>query len=270
MPAASPEKCRALLACVRPDAGAPADRATREAFHRLEADASLQETFAQQQEFDRDIGALVRQIPLPASFDAQLGASFERAMSESTSSRQMLCHPALWAALFSILFLLGWGGVVLYQRLQGFPGDDAVIRLVTSVSANAGNQRLEPLATECDNLGDTLFLKYGLDDYSVPRAFGGYLAVGYRVFFSNSFPVAQVKVREHDLTFLIFRSEQQGVEVKPAGAWKYLAGDEWAAAVQVRENICFVVACRGGKTQLKQYLAAAESTEAARGWSASR
>lgn len=270
MSAATPEKCRALLACVRPDAGAPGDRTLREAFHRLETDPGLKQSFDQQQEFDRDMGAAVRDIPLPPAFDAQLGASFARAFSEETSSRHLLAHPALWAALLSVLFLLGWGGLVLYQRMEGFPGDDAVNRLVTSVSANAGNQRLEPLSTQCDNLGDTLFLKYGLDDYSVPREFGRYEAVGYRVFFSNSFPVAQVKVREHGLTFLIFRCDQQGVDLKPPGNWKYLAGDQWAAAAQSSDNICFVVACHGDQSQLDAYLHEAQSADAARGQSASR
>lgn len=262
MSAATPEKCRALLACVRPDAEPPGDRAMREAYHRLETDPGLKEAFDQQQEFDRGMGAIVRDIPLPPAFDAQLGASFERAFNEETSSRHMLAHPALWAALLSVLFLLGWGGLVLYQRMEGFPGDDSVTRLVTSVSANSGNQRLEPLSTQCDNLGDTLFLKYGLDDYSVPREFGRCEAVGYRVFFSNSFPVAQVKVREHGLTFLIFRCDQQGVDIKPPGSWKYLSGDQWTAAAQSRDNICFVVACRGDESQLETYLKEVETAEA--------
>lgn len=272
MPAATLEKCRALLACVRPGAGAPGDRATREAFHRLEGDAGLKEAFDQQQAFDRDMGALVREIPLPAAFDAQLGASFARAFSEETSSRHLLAHPALWAALLSVLFLLGWGGLALYQRMAGFPGDESVARLVASVSANAGNQRLEPLSTPCDNLGDTLFLKYGLDDYIVPPPFGRYEAVGYRVFFSNSFPVAQVKVREHGLTFLIFRCDQQGVDLKRPGEWKYLSSEQWTAAAQARDNICFVVASRGDRRQLDACLREAQTSAGATvpGQSASR
>lgn len=262
MSAVTPEKCRALLACVRPDAGVPGDRATREAFHRLESDAGLKDTFDQQQAFDRGMGAIVREIPLPPAFDAQLGASFARAFNEETSGRHLLAHPALWAALLSVLFLLGWGGLVLYQRMDGFPGDDSVARLVTSVSANSGNQRLEPLSTPCDNLGDTLFLKYGLDDYIVPRQFGRCEAVGYRVFFSNSFPVAQVKVREHGLTFLIFRGDQQGVDLKPPGEWKYLSGDQWTAAAQSRDNICFVVARRGDRSQLEASLREAQTAGA--------
>ena len=259
MPAATPEKCRALLACVRPDGGAPGDRATREAFHRLEGDPGLKEAFEQQQAFDRGMGAMVRDIPLPEAFDAQLAASFERAFNEETSGRHLLAHPALWAALLSVLFLVGWGGLVFYQRMQGFPGDDAVARLVAGVSSNSANQRLEPLSTECDNLGDTLFLRYGLDDYSVPRPFGRYEAVGYRVFFSNSFPVAQVKVREHGLTFLLFRCDQQGVDLKPPGEWKSLSGEGWAAAAQARDNLCFVVACRGDDSQLAAYLREAQT-----------
>lgn len=262
MSAASPEKCRALLACLRPGAGSPGDRALREAFHQLEGDPGLKEAFDQQQDFDRTIGAAVRDIPLPEAFDAQLGAGFQRAFREETSSRHMLAHPALWAALLSVLFLLGWGGLVLYQRMQGFPGDDSVTRLVAAVSSNSGNQRLEPLSTPCDNLGDTLFLQYGLDDYSVPREFGRHEAVGYRVFFSNSFPVAQVKVREHGLTFLLFRCDQQGVDIQPAGDWKYLSGDQWSAAAQARENICFVVACRGDRRQLDGYLREAQTAPA--------
>lgn len=269
MSAVTPEKCRALLACLPPDApAAVGDRSTREALQRLDVDPGLKENFAQQQQFDRGMGTLVRDLPLPEEFGARLGASFEEALRQRTSSRQLLCHPALWAVLLSMTFLLGWGAVVLYQRMQGFPGDDTVNRLIASV--NSGAQRLEPLSTPCDNLGDTLFLKYGLDDYSVPRLFGRYEAVGYRVFFNSSFPVAQVKVREHGLTFLIFRADQQGVDIKPAGSWKRLSGDQWSAAAQARDNICFVVACRGDEDQLESFLHEAETADATRDKSASR
>jgi hypothetical protein len=256
------DKYRALLACRRPGQTDFADKSMREAWQRMETDPALKESVMLQEEFDGGMANLIRELPLPETFHAQFGARYEKA--RLTSSGHLLRQPALWAVLLALAFLVAWGGMALFERMRGFPGDDTVSGMVESVSANASNQRLEPLSIECENLGDTLFLKYGLDGHEAPAVFAGYAAVGVRVFERNSFPVAQVKVREHGLTFLLFRADQQGVDIHPPGKWKYLEGEQWAAAAQVRDNLCFVVACRGDRTLIESYIEEAEAAAAKR------
>jgi hypothetical protein len=254
MAALTHDKCLSLLACRRPDQRGKDDKAMREALQRAAADPALKECLEIQEDFDRGVAKLVHGLPLPEGLNKELGALFESARLRGSSSRDLLRQPALWAVLLAVAFLLTWGGLVFYEHLRGFPGDDGVARLVEAVSANASSQRLEPLAVECGNLGDALFLEHGIDNFVVPEQFARYGALGYRVFENNSFPVTQVMVREHGMTFLVFRADQQGVRIDPPGRWKYLQGEQWAAAARVRDNICFVAACRGDKEQLRSYL----------------
>ena len=157
--------------------------------------------------------------------------------------------------LLAVAFLLAWGANALYQRVTGFAGDEAISHLVeTAAAGDPDNTKLEPLDIECGKLGDTLFLKYGIEDYQVPPTLARLHTVGYRVFEDKGGSVTQVQVREHDLTFLIFPATPQGVEIKPAGAWRFLSGEGWSAAAEVHNHICFVAMCHGSEDQLADYL----------------
>ena len=112
--------------------------------------------------------------------------------------------------------------MAIYEHHTGFAGDDTVRQMIEGTRTGAGADHIEPLNTECGRLGDTLFLQYGLEDYSVPPLFDREIATGYRVFAKNEKFVAQVRVKEHGMTFLVFRADQQGVNIQPPGHWKFL------------------------------------------------
>jgi hypothetical protein len=253
--AVSPDdKRRALLACCRPDRDDQGDRKLREALGQMKANPALLECFAAQARFDEQIAALVHDLPLPATFHDEIAAGLQRTAPGQFSWRALLRQPAPWAVLLAFGFLVAYGANALYERVTGFPGDETIVHLVETAASDPDDAKLEPLDIECGKLGDTLFLKYGIDDYQVPPTLARLHTVGYRVFDDKDGSVTLVKVREHDLTFLIFRADQEGVEIKPAGEWKFLSGDQWAAAAEVHNKICFVAMCRGTEDQLADYL----------------
>ncbi len=254
------DKQRLRLACCRPDAADLGDRRLREALLRMAADPKLQETFAVQTDFDGPMAALVQHLPLPAGFDAEVAAGRRRAAQpRGFSWRSLLWQPAAWAVGLAFLFLLAWAGVAVYQHFTGFAGDDTVRQIIEYSRTGANSTHLEPLHTECGRLGDTLFLQYGLEDYAVPTLFDRDLATGYRVFAKNEKFVAQVQVNDHDMTFLVFRADQQNVNIQPPGRWKFLHGDDWSAAVQMHGQIGFVAICHGGEAALRTFMAEAKT-----------
>lgn len=253
--AVSPEdKSRVFLACCRPDQNDLGDRKLRDALQHLKTSPALQESFSAQASFDEQVAALVRELPLPPTFDDEIAAGLRRTSPAPLCWRGLLREPVAWAVLLALAILVGWGGNVLYQRATGFPGDETIAHLAEAAASGAGDAKIEPLEIECGKLGDTLFLTHGIDDYQVPPSLAGMHTLGYRVFEQKDGSITQVQVREHGLTFLVFRADQQGVDIVPAGEWKFLSGDHWAAAAEVHNNICFVALCRGTEDDLADYL----------------
>ncbi len=226
----------------------------REALGQLKANPALQESFAEQTRFDEQVAALVRDLPLPPAFQDEIAEGLRRSVQARFSWRALARQPLPWAVLLAFAFLVAWGANALYERITGFPGDETITHLVETAASDPDNTKLEPLDIECGKLGDTLFLKYGIDDYQVPPSLARLHTIGYRVLDEKNGAVTQVQVREHDLTFLIFRADQQGVEIVPPGEWRFLSGDGWTAAAEVHDNICFVAMCHGDEDQLTNYL----------------
>ena len=258
MAAAASDKHRSLLACCRPDAQPQGDRRMREALAHMAADPALKEAFTQQAEFDGRMAALVRGLPLPETFATEIDAGLRGEAKGAPASRwrALLREPALWAVLLAGAFLLAYTANAYYEHMTGFTGSDTVRELVESSRHGAHADHVEPINTECSQLGDKLFVQYGLEDYEVPAAFAHDQAISYRVFAKNDSLVAQVVVRDHDrpLTFLVFRADQQGVAIHPAGRWKFLKGDDWTAAVELHHQIGFAAVASGDDAGLREYL----------------
>ena len=250
------DKQRALLACCRPDGDPQGDRRLRSALQHMAADPVLQTAFASQAVFDKEMVARVRAVPLPPDFEADVRAGMHRALRPAASTwREWLRQPAIWAGLLAFVYLATWGVTGLYERTKSFPGDDNVRALIETVEAkDPAAQRLVPIVTDTDKLGDPLFLQFNVDQYEVPAIFAHAKTVGFRVFEKNDSPVTQVQVRDHDMTFLVFRADAQGVDISPSGTWKRLEGDGWRAAAEVHNAMCFVAVCRGDAAPLEAYL----------------
>ena len=269
----STDKQRTLLACCRPDGDDQGDKKLREALNHAEGDPVLKEFFTTQTEFDRPLAALVRAVPLPVNFDQEITAGMTRAAQPQFSWRGLLREPAFWAVLLAFAFLVAWGGDTLYQRAIGFPGDETVSKLIEGINAaesgprdggpgTAAATRFEAVSTESGKLGDTLFLKHNVEVFQVPAPFARTQTISYRVLEKNDTSVTQVKVHDHDMTFLIFPANELGVDITPPGRWKFLSGEGWAAGAQVTDNVCFVAICPGTKEDIQTYIRQGEDAAA--------
>ena len=72
------------------------------------------------------------------------------------------------------------------------------------------------------------------------------------MFAKNDSLVAQVIVNHQGkgMVFLLFRADQQGVNIHPPGHWKFLRGDHWTAAVMIRHHVGFVAVTPGKGAEL--------------------
>lgn len=248
------DKQTSVLACCRPDGSDHGDRRLREAVQQASVDPALREVFAQQTEFDGRLVSLVQGVPLPASFEAEVQTGVRRATRpEGGSWRGLFRQPAAWAVGLAFLFLAGWVAQAYYEHLQGFAGDDNVRTMIEYSRKGPHSDHFQPLVTECKLLGDTLFLQYGLEDYTVPSPFTHVQTTGYRVFSRNEHLVAQIKVDEKDMNFLVFRADQHGVAIDPPNRWKFVDGDGWTAAVAVRQKIGFAAVYKGDPADARAY-----------------
>ena len=250
----SPDKRLALLACCRADGSEQGDRRLREALQTMQADPAAREAFALQKEFDARLAALVEDLPLPLSFDAEIEAGVRRAeLPGGGNWRGVFRQPVAWAVVLAFLFLAGWGAEAYHEHTLGFAGDDTVREIVEYSRTGPHADHIEPLTTACNLLGDTLFLQYGLEDYAVPSPFTHAQTTGYRVFAKNEHLVAEIKVKEQDMTFLVFRADQQGVNIFPPNRWKFIDGKGWTAAVAVRQRIGFAAIYKGDPETARAY-----------------
>ena len=267
MATAVSDQDRALLACCRPDAQPQGDRRMRQALAHMETDPALKDAFARQAEFDDHMAALVRGLPLPECFATEIDAGLrESAHGKKTASkwRGLLRQPVFWAVMLAGAVLLSYAGSIVYDHVTGFPGDDTVRQLIETARTGPHADHLEPLATEASQLGDKLFIQYGLEDYEVPAVFGHAATESYRVFAKNDSLVAEVVAQDRGqpLVFLMFRADQQGVNIHLPGHWKFLRGDAWSAAVMIRHHVGFVAITPGDGAALREYLEKSE----ARSW----
>ena len=111
-------------------------------------------------------------------------------------------------------------------------------------------------------MGDTLFLKHNVEAFQVPPSFAHAQTISYRVLDRDDTTITQVKVHDHEMTFLIFPANDFNVDISPPGTWKYLAGEGWAAGAEVRDNVCFVAVCAGTKSDIEAYVQQGEEAAA--------
>ena len=264
MAAAVSEQDRALLACCRPDAKPQGDRRMRQALAHMASDPALKDAFTRQAEFDDRMAALVRGLPLPETFVTEIDAALHEAAPGGKGAskwRGLLRQPVFWAVLLAGAVLLGYAGNAVYDHVTGFTGDDTVRLLIETARTGPHADHLEPLATEASQLGDKLFIQYGLEDYEVPAVFGHAQTESYRVFAKNDSLVAEVVAQDHEqpLVFLMFRADQQGVNIHLPGHWKFLRGDAWSAAVMVRHHVGFAAITPGDGAALRASLEKSEA-----------
>ena len=155
----------------------------------------------------------------------------------------------LIATVCAVVFLIS-------DRLNSFDGADRIIELLDTANYLTGDE-FEAVETKAGDLEDWFFLKHGLEHYAVPKQFASIKTVGCRVFKFNGATVAQIMaVPDKEVLFYMFPSDDLGIKV-PNGKWEIVEDENWVGGVTGVNDTCFLVAFKGNKEDMKEFLAKA-------------
>ena len=126
------------------------------------------------------------------------------------------------------------------------------------VASTTKRAQLEPLNTDAINIGDYFFMKFQLEHFDVPMAFADLRATGARVVDDeDGHHVAQVALAESGLQFFLYQADaaRQAAEDRRSDRdWNFVENEGWTGAVEVRGDVCFMIAMRGSRADLEPYL----------------
>jgi hypothetical protein len=188
-----------------------------------------------------------------------------RTQSESQSTEEEAEEdgeePAKRARPRAILIAVGVGLVatvcmvifLISDRLNSFEGADRISELLDSANNLTGDE-FEAVETKAGDLQDWFFLKHGLEHYAVPKQFANVKTVGCRVFKFNGATVGQIMaVTDKELLLYMFPSNDLGIKIRK-GKWEIVEDDNWVGGVTGINDTCFLVAFKGNKDEMKDFL----------------
>ena len=185
----------------------------------------------------------------------------EEEESDEEQEEQEEDEPVKHAPRRTILFAVGVGLVaticmvifLISDRLNSFEGADHISEMLDSANSLTGDE-FEAVETRAADLQDWFFLKHGLEHCSVPKQFAGVKTVGCRVFKFDGADVAQIMaVTDKELLLYMFQPNDLGIKIRK-GKWEIVEANNWVGAVTGLHDICFLVAFKGNKDEMKEFL----------------
>ena len=246
----SPETAETLFRCYR--TGRDADSRTQKAVKFAEQDPELSRKLSEQIQFDENIIETIHFIKPPDNLRQKLSALSPQPEAEQKKLRKHAINPAVLTALLGVLVLVGVVGFFLWERMEKFPGRESVEGLLGTAAKMTGAE-LEPLETTTSQLGDWLYMR-GFEGYEVPAEFATLPVLGSRVFTYDGRKVAQAAVDKHDSLLYQFHASHFGIELPSNGDWVVLSREGWVGAVRQRGDHCLLVAFRGSKAEMRDFL----------------
>jgi len=246
---------RALLSCAPVSQDLLTDRSMRSAVSR----ADVSDQFANQQNFDRAVAALVRLIPIPPE-SAEWFAEKDLLRGSKWTWKRMVRNPAVLAVSIAVVVIAGVFAFHLVGRLNDFPGSSTARKLLT-VAGSTRSVMLDPVNADAGTLSDLFFMKHGLEHYDVPAEFADFRTIGCRVFDDDeSRRIAQIWVAEKRMQFFLFPAERdiKTGAVQRFPGWRYVHQEDWVGAVTEHSGVCFMVALRGREKDLAPYVSGAK------------
>lgn len=253
----SPESAEVFMRCHRSGVTEGEDPRVQKAVRAAERKPALKTELDEQIKLDERCSKLVGNIALPSSLIDKIAALPEPSEERGFQWRAALKQPPILAAFIALIFLLGWGVYFAMNRLENFPGHDNIEQLIARNDEMSGAD-FELKTAEVGNLEDWFFSRYQFEDFYVPPQFAKSKTVGCQVFRQNGSPIAELAIgkgQNIDKLFYMFRADNLGVKISPADQWRVFTQENWAVAVQQHEDICFMIALRGSKQQMKDLLA---------------
>ena len=212
--------------------------------------------FANQQNLNRAVAALVTLIPVPPE-TAEWFAEKDLVVGSKWTWKKIVRNPAVLAISIAVVVIAGVSVFQVLSRLNDFPGSATARKLLT-VAASTRPVMLDPVSTEAGTLSDLFFMKHGLEHYDVPEEFADFRTIGCRVFEDEeSLRIAQIWLAEKRMQLFLFpadRNTKTGAVLRFPG-WRYVSQEGWVGAVKEQSGVCFMAALRGGQKDLEPYIA---------------
>lgn len=242
-----------LLRCYRP--GKSVDSKMEKALRLAEEDPELGRILRAQLEFDEQIIDVIHFIKPPENLRQKLGELSEKPRAEKARLRKQVINPAVVTALCGVLVILGIIVFFVMERMEKFPGRDAVEAMLSNASKMNGHE-LEDVTSTSGQLGDWFYMR-GYDGFESPPDLAGLPVIGSRVFHIDGRTVAQFAVGNAEAMkclVLQFHASEFGVQLPEAKEWKILTEGEWVGALRQHGDICFLIAFRGNKAEMDEFL----------------
>lgn len=245
------EDAAALLALHRP--GRETDSAVKKAIRLAESDPDLGAKLAAQVAFDGQLVGVIHSIQPPENLGQKLRDACTKAQPEKPKLRAHAFNPVVLTAILGVLLILGFFVWTIMERMEKFTGRDAAERMLSTTSKMSGVE-LDAVNTTTGTMGDWFYMR-GFEGYEVPRELSALPAIGSRVFHLDGHPIAQIAVDRHDSLVYVFRASDFGVEIAADEPWRLMSFEGWAAALRRHGDTCSMVAFRGAKGEMREFLA---------------
>ncbi len=244
------ETAEILFRCYRP--GKPADGRTQKAVKFAGQNPELQKKLSEQIQFDEQIVDVIHYIKPPDNLRQKLSELSPELGAEKRRLRRHIINPAVLTAILGLLLIAGVVGFLVKERMENFPGRERVEGLLGTAAKMTGAE-LEPVATTASQLGDWLYMR-GYEGYEIPPEVAALPVVGSRVFHYDGRSVAQAAIEQHESLLYEFHASEFGVQLPPDGDWLVLTEDAWVGAIRQRGDHCFLLAFRGTKEEMRDFL----------------
>lgn len=239
-----------LLRCHR--AGREPDGRVQKALRVAEGDAELGRKLRAQMDFDAQIFEAIHYIIPPEDLRKKLGALNEAAGGGRRGLRSQIFNPGVLAAAIGVLFFVGVIVFFIMESMTRFPGREAVEEMVEAAAKMNGTE-FETVTTTTSQLGDWFYMR-GYEGYEVPPELAALPVTLSRVFRQDDKKVAQFVIEQPAAMIFEFHASDFGVQLTPDGDWQVLEHEGWAAAVRQRGDNCFMIALRGGTSEMRAFL----------------
>ncbi len=241
-----------LLHCHR--AGREPDGRMQKALRAAEGDAELGRKLRAQMDFDAQISEAIHYIIPPEDLREKLGAMNEAAGGGRRGLRSQILNPGVLAAATGVLFFVGVIVFFIMESMTHFPGREAVEEMIEATTKMNGTE-FEAVTTTTTQLGDWFYMR-GYEGYEVPPELAALPVALSRVFRQDDKKVAQFVIEQHAAMIFEFHASDFGVHLEPDGDWQVFEHVDWAAALRQRGDNCFMIALRGGASEMRAFLQA--------------
>jgi hypothetical protein len=237
-----------LLQCYRP--GKKVDPRIIKAVRFAEGDETLRRMLDDQMDFDEQVVEAIHSIKPPENLRAKLGEITAATPEARPPARVRWFQPAVLAVVLGVLLIVGVGVWIMLEGSEDFSGKAAVEKLL-AVPAGMNGTELEPIELPAGQLGDKVYMK-GFEGFALPAEFANAPAVGWRVFTLQGHRVAQLAIDRHSAILFVFRASDFGIRID--GTWRVIDKDQWTGAVKEQDGLCTLVAFRGDKAEMQQFI----------------